>query len=103
MERSHAITPEALLAHSDWIRKLACGLVFDSARADDVVQETWRVALERPPEHGRDLRAWLAVVTRNVARKLSRGESSRRRREEAVVDRQAAQPVDVVDLCALGR
>lgn len=89
MERTHEITPEALLAHSDWIRRLACSLVFDPSRADDVVQETWRVALERPPEHGADLRAWLATVARNIARKLGRSESSRRRREEAVAQLEA--------------
>ncbi|MFT4648866.1 MAG: DNA-directed RNA polymerase specialized sigma24 family protein, partial [Glaciecola sp.] len=38
-------TPEALLAHSAWIRKLVTGMVRDPGRTEDVLQETWIAAL----------------------------------------------------------
>jgi DNA-directed RNA polymerase specialized sigma24 family protein len=39
--------------------------VRDPELAEDVLQETWIAALERPPSEG-SLRAWLGVVVRNV-------------------------------------
>ena len=49
-----AFHSEDLLAETKWIRNLARGLVRDSATADDVAQETWVVALERPPSRVRE-------------------------------------------------
>ncbi|MCB9903521.1 MAG: sigma-70 family RNA polymerase sigma factor [Planctomycetes bacterium] len=92
---------EDLLAHSDWVRRLVGGLVFDPARADDAVQETWAAVLERPPRADVDPRAWLAAVARNAVRKLGRGESRRRRRER-VAARLEALP-DTVDVIAKAR
>ena len=34
-------SPELLLEQSDWIRRLARSLVRDTARADDLAQDTW--------------------------------------------------------------
>jgi RNA polymerase sigma-70 factor (ECF subfamily) len=76
-------SPEALLAQVEWVRHLARTLVAGEERADDVAQEAWLAALQRPPAHGRNVRAWLAIVTRNIARKFVRGETRRRRNEEA--------------------
>lgn len=76
---------ERLLAQSDWARGLALRLVGDAQLADDVVQEAWVAALERPPEGAR-LREWFAQVVRNLA--------LRRRRREAArgdVERRAAR------------
>jgi len=73
---------ERLLQHSDWVRGLALRLVGDASRADDLVQETWRAALERPPRHAENLRGWLAAVVRNVARQLGRSDARRATREE---------------------
>jgi len=82
MQNTPAQLPiEDLLAHSDWVRRLVGGLVFDPSKADDAVQETWAAALERPPREDVDLRAWLAACARNAVRKLGRGESRRKRRE----------------------
>ena len=39
---------------------LARELVRDAASADDVLQETWLAALERPPRGGANVRGWLA-------------------------------------------
>ncbi|MCE9594502.1 MAG: sigma-70 family RNA polymerase sigma factor, partial [Planctomycetes bacterium] len=72
-ERSNALDPESLLAQAGWVRALARSL----ARGDeveDLVQETWRIALERPPQvrDERGLRAWLRTVLSNQARRRRR-------------------------------
>ncbi len=75
------ITVESLLVHADWVRQVARSLVMDEDRAEDVVQQTWLAALERPPRHGANLRAWLGRVASNVARGLGRQDTRRRWRE----------------------
>lgn len=61
---------EALLAHTDWVQRLARQLVGDPNEAAEVVQEAWVQALERPPEHDGNLRGWLArVVRRSIYRR----------------------------------
>lgn len=72
-------TPEELLAHQDWIRRLARAIVADEGSAEDVVQDTWLAALRHPPATDRPLRPWLASVVRNFAR-----QRLRRRRPVAV-------------------
>lgn len=72
---------ENLLIHADWVRALARSLVRDPATADDVAQEVWRAALERPPAHDSNPRGWLASVARNAARALKRGDRRRDDRE----------------------
>ncbi len=79
--REHAVRPEELLAHADWVRALARRLVFDPERVDDVVQEAWVEALERPPRHARNLRSWLGDVVRNAARGGGRRDARLARRE----------------------
>ncbi len=81
---SHSVEITDLLAHADWVGQLARRLVSSPAQAEDVVQETWVAALERPPAHGDNPRGWLGQVARNVARQLARGEKRRSRRELAV-------------------
>jgi RNA polymerase sigma factor (sigma-70 family) len=75
---------EDLLAHCEWLGRLARRLVSDPQAADDVVQETWLVALCRPPARIRHMRSWLATVARNLVRERGRSEATRRRREEQV-------------------
>ena len=58
---------EQLLIHAQWARALARQLVTDEQRADDVVQQAWLAAVERPPEPGPGLRAWFARLIKNVA------------------------------------
>ena len=62
---------ESLSAHGRWVWALARSLVGDDQEADDVVQDTWVAALRRPPRatDSAGLRAWLARVARNFARK----------------------------------
>src|SRR5262249_48134133 len=69
---SRSIPIQELLTHFAWVRRLATELVDGAADAEDVAQETWRRALERPPRHGNQLRHWLALVARNAARQLRR-------------------------------
>ncbi len=65
--------PEALLAQSNWLRRLARGLVRDENAAEDLAQDTWVAALRRKPAAGAaDLRAWMNVVARNFARRSKR-------------------------------
>jgi RNA polymerase sigma factor (sigma-70 family) len=78
-----AITPEELLAHSAWLRRLAARLV-EPASAEDLVQETWAVAVRAKPDRDRPLRPWLAEVLRNLARMRARGTARWRARIEKV-------------------
>ena len=71
---------QELLAHQTFLRRLALDLV--GKDADDLVQDVWQRALERPPHHGRQLRGWLARVARNLAANRWRGEARRTEREE---------------------
>lgn len=73
--------PEQLLAQSTWVRRLAHSLVGEAAAADDVVQETWKAALEHPPADDRPLRPWLARVVANFARQRARSGARRDARE----------------------
>ena len=52
-------TAELLAAHSVSLRALARHLVGDPHAAEDVVQDTWLRALERPPARMDTLGAWL--------------------------------------------
>ncbi len=76
-------TAEELLAHTEWLTRLARALVGDGA-ADDVVQETYEAALAAPANRHGALRPWLGGVARNVARMATRGRVRRERREQAV-------------------
>src|SRR5690348_10304935 len=70
-------TPEDLLAHAAWVRRLAGALVGDAHVADDVVQDTWLAALRHPPAADRPVRPWLARVVANVASNRRRGDRRR--------------------------
>ncbi|MBV8762687.1 MAG: sigma-70 family RNA polymerase sigma factor [Deltaproteobacteria bacterium] len=78
-----APTAEDLLAHSEWLTRLARALVGDGD-AGDVVQETYEVALGKGRGREGSLRPWLGGVARNVARMGVRGRVRRERREQAV-------------------
>lgn len=78
-----APTADELIEHTDWLTQLARALVGDAA-ADDVVQETYEIALTQPPKKPGALRPWLGGVARNLARMTTRGRVRRERREDAV-------------------
>ena len=83
---------EQILAHEDFVRRLARGLLFDAHRVDDVVQQTWVAALRNPPSQPGALRAWLAGVVRRVAANEVRGEVRRARRERHAAERERELP-----------
>ena len=72
--------PEDLLAHAEWLGRVARALVGPGAAAD-LVQDTFEVALTRPPVRPGPLRPWLAGVARNLARMTARGRGRQQRRE----------------------
>jgi RNA polymerase sigma-70 factor (ECF subfamily) len=82
--RMQPVTAAELEQHcrqAGWVRALARRLCADAAAADDLVQDAWTHALERPgPEPGR-FRQWFAAVLRNHARSLRRAAARRARRE----------------------
>jgi RNA polymerase sigma-70 factor (ECF subfamily) len=89
---------EELLAHARWARALARQLLRDEQRADDVVQEAWLAAVERPPRPGPGLRAWFARLIRNLASNQRRAELRRARHERgAAAPELAAAAAPVVD------
>ena len=53
---------QQLLEHDDVVQRLAARLTRDEAEAADVAQQTWLVALRRPPGHAVNLRGWLARI-----------------------------------------
>ncbi|MEQ8766476.1 MAG: sigma-70 family RNA polymerase sigma factor [Planctomycetota bacterium] len=90
------IRPEALLEHRDFIRSLARSLVRDEHRAEDIVQQTWLTALQRPPRKAASLRAWLAQVARHAAFNMQRGERRRQHREVRSAKLEAGMPTDEI-------
>ena len=67
-------------AHRDWLWGLAYRMTGVAADADEIVQDTFLRAVERPPDGSRPLRPWLTTVTLNLARDRLR----RRRRARYV-------------------
>lgn len=58
---------DSLLKHSGWVRALAQNLVSDASAAEDIEQQAWLKAAEKPPHHKTNLRAWLATLVRSKA------------------------------------
>jgi RNA polymerase sigma-70 factor (ECF subfamily) len=86
---------DEVLAHLEWVRRLARRLVVDPSAADDVAQEAWVAALSRPwPAGGGPARAWLARVATNAARRLGRREGVRRGHERSAASTADAPPTD---------
>jgi RNA polymerase sigma-70 factor (ECF subfamily) len=77
------LTPEELLEHSSWVKRLALQLAPSREVADDAVQETWLAALQRPPRTRESVGGWLRTVVQHAVSRLQRGEAARRRREIA--------------------
>ncbi|MCP3916475.1 MAG: sigma-70 family RNA polymerase sigma factor [bacterium] len=72
-------------SHGDFVQRLARALVSDDQTADDLVQQTWLVAMTRPPRHRDNVRAWLSRVVRSIARNRRRSEDRRCRHEGSVM------------------
>jgi len=86
-----------LAASHDFVRRLAHSLVFDQDRVDDVVQDAWLAALQRPPRDRGAAPTWFFRVLQNVARRRARDEARRRNRERSAAAAEALPSVqDVV-------
>ncbi|MCC6406925.1 MAG: sigma-70 family RNA polymerase sigma factor [Planctomycetes bacterium] len=91
-ERSARPGPESLLEHAGWARRLAASLVGETD-ADDLVQETWRIALERPPraESAAGVRAWLGRVLASLGTQARAKRSTRAWHEERAAKRESVE------------
>jgi RNA polymerase sigma factor (sigma-70 family) len=85
---------EALLAHSSWVRKLAQAMASGKEFADDTEQEAWRIAMERPPTHGSNLKAWWKSVVRSAAYQRGRSEGRHQRRVDRVAQTRPSRGVE---------
>ena len=83
-------------------RRLAAHLVRDADEADDIAQESMRVALERPPAPGRAAWPWVAGIVRRLAWASHR---ARRRRPATleVAPRVDADPARLTDAVEAAR
>ena len=81
-----AASPSDLLRYYDWLQRRARSVASDGAAAEDLAQETFLMALLRPPQRG-NLRGWLGAVLRNAGLQEARSQERRRMRE-----REAARP-----------
>src|SRR5690242_12747238 len=93
---SPRLTPEMLVAHAGWLRRVAVCLLHDEADADDIIQEAWEAALRSPPDPTRPMRPWLAQVVRNAVRSTRRASARRSTREAAALAETSAESAEVV-------
>jgi RNA polymerase sigma factor (sigma-70 family) len=78
------------------LRRLAARLVRDDAEADDVVQDSLLLGMQRVTGGVRNVGAWLRGVVRNKAREARRAAARREAREsEATPGRTPMDPIDV--------
>jgi RNA polymerase sigma factor (sigma-70 family) len=98
-----APTPQELLAHAAWLRRLAVSLVGAGGGAEDLVQDTWLAALRHPPGRTGPLRPWLSQVLRNFARMRHRADGVRRERRGEVERLELERPGPPSPEAMLGR
>lgn len=76
------ITHEDFIRESDRVQRLVYGLVGNTALADDILQEAWVRALEKPPKQNVAVGSWFARVARNLAVDWFRREGKIAKRRE---------------------
>ena len=96
MRRDDIPQPDDVLANAGFVRGIARAVLGGDDRVEDVVQDTWLVATRTGPRREGALRAWLAVVARNLSYRVLRG-SARRRTHE----RRAAREEQTPDVAAI--
>ncbi|MCE9593561.1 MAG: sigma-70 family RNA polymerase sigma factor [Planctomycetes bacterium] len=89
-------SPEALLAHSSFVRSLASRLVYDRDDAEDVAQETLVSYLRARPDASRPLKGWFRRVIQNHVLQRSRGAGRRGARERAVARPEGTPATDEI-------
>lgn len=80
---------ETFLVHAEGLRVLVRGLLASEDRVDDVLQETWILALRQRAAVNR---AWLGTVARRLVSRLHRSERRRERRERATYEEDRSTP-----------
>lgn len=80
---------DQLLAHREWVRRVARAMVRDENDADDLEQGLWLDALQNPPRSGRSLRGWLFTALRRDSANARHAEDCRARREESTARAEA--------------
>jgi RNA polymerase sigma-70 factor (ECF subfamily) len=104
MSSSQAPDPELLLRHASFVRALARRLTCDESSADDLVQDTWLAALERPSASVRSPERWLRGIVANLWREGRRSVERRRTREElAARAEESTSSFDTLDSAIIGR
>ena len=93
---------EGLLAQTRWVQALARRLT-GGAEADDLAQEAWVRALERPPRDEHASGAWFRRVLVNLKSEGARREVRRRTREQDVARELRHEGDDVVERAELSR
>ena len=88
------LTPEDLISQFDWLRGLARRLVDDPDVAEDLVQDTYVVALAHQPRDRSRLRGWLGGVLRNTARDRWRRDKVRHKHEQELAASQSGHQND---------
>ncbi len=93
-----------LLAQTAWVRRLAISLTSTPSEADDLVQEAWLAALQKPPAEGGSFQAWLRVVLQNLSARAARSRIRRSDRERDVArSEHLCATADVVERAATHR
>ena len=83
---------------------LARGLLGDEQAAEDIVQDAWVVAQERPPHDRSSIGGWLREVVRNLALQRRRGARRARDRERRVArDESVAEGAALVERLEIQR
>lgn len=91
---SDAFSSAELEHHRAFLQRLARGLVRGEGAAEDLVQEAFVRALERPPSSARALRTWLASVVRHLAVNRARSDGRRDERERRSARPEGVAPPD---------
>ncbi len=95
---------DELLAHREWVRRMARTLARDEAEADDLAQDAWVAAVESPPRDGSSLRGWFATLLRHRLLNRRKAEVRRAMREVgAVRPGESPETADVVAHAELHR
>ncbi len=96
MHDNNDSSPEALLVHAAFLKRIVRFMVSDGNDVDDVIQEVWVAALRRPPTNAQAARSWLWRVASNVVKLRIRTESRERRRARKVAASAVAPSIDEI-------
>lgn len=80
-----------------WMGRLARSLVVDPNEAEDLVQESYLIAMTRPPASGKITAGWFATVMKNLLRLRVRTRGRVRAREAAVSRPESTPPGDPLE------